>query len=225
MAIHTFAIGKREGAPIPGNDGFKKDDRGDTVISKVNTRPLVEIADATGGTFTHVQGNLMDLNNVYQIIKGGVDNISISQGRRKVPLDGYQIPLIIAIVLLFIDLFISRTSYTLYGIVFYFLLSVPVSEAGILDFFLDKNSRNYIEKKFENGERETESNITDGERTAKEYDRLGHFYYRQEKYPEAIKSFEKSGNLYNLGNAHFLNGDSEKAITSYENHLKKISKR
>ena len=108
ITIHTIAIGKREGAPVPGSDGFKKDSSGNTVISKVNTRPLLKIADATGGSFTHVQGNLMDLSKIYQSIKGGVDNINISQGRRKVPLDGYQIPLLISLVLLLLIFFLRK---------------------------------------------------------------------------------------------------------------------
>lgn len=61
--IFTVGIGSVEGAPIPErNDngdvaGYKKDDDGETVVSRLNPAMLEEIADRTGGGFFHATDN------------------------------------------------------------------------------------------------------------------------------------------------------------------------
>ena len=60
---------------------------------------------------------------------------------------------------------------------------------------------------------------------------LGNTVYRQEKYEEAIRQFEHSASIannsnqkanafYNLGNAHFMNGQLDKSVESYKEALK-----
>ena len=63
--VHTLGIGSEVGAPIPDINengerlGFKKDDGGTTVISRMNPQMLAEVAAAGGGKF--VQSSTSDI--------------------------------------------------------------------------------------------------------------------------------------------------------------------
>lgn len=53
VTVHTIGIGSPGGAPIfdPGTNDYKKDETGNTVISKLNEKDLREIAAQTGGVY------------------------------------------------------------------------------------------------------------------------------------------------------------------------------
>lgn len=56
VVVHTIGMGSVQGAPIPNyvgrrKDGFKKDNQGNTVISKLNEQMLTQIAAAANGIF------------------------------------------------------------------------------------------------------------------------------------------------------------------------------
>ncbi len=55
VIVHTVGIGSPEGAPIiePGATGYKVDNNGQTVITRLNEKELQDIALATGGTYNH----------------------------------------------------------------------------------------------------------------------------------------------------------------------------
>jgi Ca-activated chloride channel family protein len=60
VTVHTVGVGTEAGSPVPDADregrrtGFKKDESGTVVISKLNEVNLKEIARATGGQYVHV---------------------------------------------------------------------------------------------------------------------------------------------------------------------------
>ena len=53
VIVHTIGIGSPDGAPIydPGTKDYKKDESGNTVISKLNEKDLQAIATQTGGAY------------------------------------------------------------------------------------------------------------------------------------------------------------------------------
>lgn len=53
VVVHTIGIGSPEGAPIfdPAINDFKKDENGNTVVSKLNEQDLQMIASQTGGEY------------------------------------------------------------------------------------------------------------------------------------------------------------------------------
>jgi len=69
IKIFTIGIGQEGGAPIPlrdGSGGFKKDRRGDMIISHLDETTLQKIALETGGSYVRsVTGN-MDLDKIYK---------------------------------------------------------------------------------------------------------------------------------------------------------------
>jgi Ca-activated chloride channel family protein len=56
VIVNTVGVGSVEGAPIkePGAADYKTDAEGKTVISKLNETELMQIAQKTGGTYTHL---------------------------------------------------------------------------------------------------------------------------------------------------------------------------
>jgi Ca-activated chloride channel family protein len=55
VVVHTIGIGSVEGSPIfdPSTSDFKKDESGNTVVSKLNEQGLKEIAAKTSGSYTY----------------------------------------------------------------------------------------------------------------------------------------------------------------------------
>ena len=97
VLVYTVGVGSPTGAPVPelGPDGsvtgYKKDENGETVISKLNVKALREIGTATGGGFFHASNTEVAAN-----LAGKLDKLS----RRKLEEKGlvrlknrYQLPL------------------------------------------------------------------------------------------------------------------------------------
>jgi Ca-activated chloride channel family protein len=53
VVVHTIGIGSPDGSPImePGTNNYKKDENGNTVVSKLNEKGLQVIASETGGMY------------------------------------------------------------------------------------------------------------------------------------------------------------------------------
>ncbi|WEK36575.1 MAG: VWA domain-containing protein [Candidatus Pseudobacter hemicellulosilyticus] len=56
VILHTIGIGSPEGSPIPDplTNDFKKDENGNTIISRLNETELQQLAEATHGTYTQL---------------------------------------------------------------------------------------------------------------------------------------------------------------------------
>lgn len=73
VIVHTLGIGTPDGSPIPEmrdgeRIGFKTDDAGQTVISRMNPQMLQEIAQAGGGKFVQASGSDIGLEELFNQI-------------------------------------------------------------------------------------------------------------------------------------------------------------
>jgi Ca-activated chloride channel family protein len=72
--IYTIGIGKPEGEPIPiRNDrgemmGYKKDERGELVLTRLDEQGLQKIAEATDGKYYHASAGEIALDRIYEDI-------------------------------------------------------------------------------------------------------------------------------------------------------------
>jgi Ca-activated chloride channel family protein len=69
VRIFTIGIGSEDGAPIPqraGTGDFKKDRRGQVVMSKLHETAVQKIALATGGSYVRSVSGDMDLKKIYE---------------------------------------------------------------------------------------------------------------------------------------------------------------
>lgn len=105
VKVYAIGIGQEGGAPIPDlvNGGFKKDRKGEVVMTKLDEASLQQIALTTGGSYVRsVTGNL-DLERIYKDIRASVEEKDLQSGRRKRFEERFQWPLFIAILLLLLE--------------------------------------------------------------------------------------------------------------------------
>ena len=85
MRIFTIGIGRDEGAPIPSTGGgFRRDRRGEIVLSRLDEPTLQRIALETGGRYVRSVTGDMDLEQIYaQGIKATLEDQELGSKRRK----------------------------------------------------------------------------------------------------------------------------------------------
>ncbi|HDQ00232.1 MAG TPA: VWA domain-containing protein [bacterium] len=113
VVIYTVGIGSVKGVPIPmynesgRNIGFKKDREGQVVTSKLDELTLEKIALQTGGKYYRASGAESELDKIYDEIskmeKKELASLKFSQYE-----DRFQYILIVAIILLIVEVFISE---------------------------------------------------------------------------------------------------------------------
>jgi Ca-activated chloride channel family protein len=113
VKIYTVGIGKLEGEPIPifnkrgERVGFKKDEEGNVIVSKMDETTLQKIALATGGKYYRATPSELELDKIY-------DDISKMEKKElegKLLLhydDRFQWPLALAMVFVIWEVFIPE---------------------------------------------------------------------------------------------------------------------
>lgn len=113
VTVHTIGIGSIRGEPIPvkGRDGsvhYKKDKEGNTVITRLNESELRAIASAGGGTYVHAHNANMGfetiLDEINKMYKADIQEVTFSRYENR-----YQIPLLIGLILLFVETLLFDT--------------------------------------------------------------------------------------------------------------------
>ncbi|GAB1401748.1 VWA domain-containing protein [Elusimicrobiota bacterium] len=105
--IYTIGIGNTQGTKIPlENNEYMKDDKGDTVITRLDEETLQYISDETGGEYINLSESRDSLFKILQIahsLDKSKDEISKEVKRE----EQYQIFLFIAFVLFCISFYLS----------------------------------------------------------------------------------------------------------------------
>jgi Ca-activated chloride channel family protein len=76
VVVHTVGVGTEAGQPVPETDasgrvtGYKRDERGDPVVSRLNTRTLEAIAQGTGGQMFRLTPQDTSLSRLAAAIEG-----------------------------------------------------------------------------------------------------------------------------------------------------------
>jgi Ca-activated chloride channel homolog len=107
IIVHTIGCGTEEGAPIPiGNGLFKKDNEGNTVITKLNIEMIKDLANkGNGKAYILNQGNepiVEILNDIEKMEKKGFEERVFTDFEHQ-----FQYFLLIALVLMVIEFLIS----------------------------------------------------------------------------------------------------------------------
>jgi len=113
IKIYTVGIGSLAGEPIPvldrkGNQvGFKKDEKGEVIVSKLDEMTLQTISLATGGKYYHATAGEMELDRIFSEIskleKKELEGTLVTRYD-----DRYQWPLLIAMLLVLGEFFIPE---------------------------------------------------------------------------------------------------------------------
>ena len=112
FVIHTIGIGSTKGVPIPTGPGgkqFKKDNAGNTVITRLNEATLKDIAAAGKGAYVHATNANMGfetiLNEINAMEKSDIEDVNFTMYESY-----YQYPLLVGILLLFIESLLFTTT-------------------------------------------------------------------------------------------------------------------
>lgn len=98
VVVHTLGVGTLEGSPVPvpGPAGrplsYKRDDHGDTVVSRLGEGLLESLARSTGGVYLRVNGPATDLEPVLRRIRE-LDGGSVGRERVELQEERFQWPL------------------------------------------------------------------------------------------------------------------------------------
>lgn len=113
VRIYTVGIGSITGDPIPLRDGkgnflgFKKDENGEVVLSRLDEPTLQKIALETGGKYYHATAGGLELDRIYDEIsrmeKKGLKGDYLTKHE-----DRFQYPLFIVLLLLSIEFFLTE---------------------------------------------------------------------------------------------------------------------
>ncbi len=113
VKIYTIGIGSANGEPIPVTNrngdvvGYKKDNQGQVIVTKLDEVTLQKIALTTGGKYYHATPGEMELDKVYDDIskmeKKELEGKLMMQYE-----DRFQYPLVLAIFLIVLEFFISE---------------------------------------------------------------------------------------------------------------------
>ncbi|MFQ5700563.1 MAG: VWA domain-containing protein [Acidobacteriota bacterium] len=112
LIIHTIGVGTPAGAPIPVRtpkgaiSGYKKDDQGRVVTTRLNEDLLARISEMTGGSYFRSSAVESELDRVAEAIEG-MDKKRM-QGRLSTRLEErFQLPLGLALLFLLAEAFLS----------------------------------------------------------------------------------------------------------------------
>jgi Ca-activated chloride channel family protein len=110
VRIFTIGIGHDEGSPIPApGGGFRRDARGEIILSKLDEPTLQKIALATGGRYVRSVTGDVDLEQIYaQGIKATLEDQELGSRRRQRWEERFQWVLAVALAALMLEPLISE---------------------------------------------------------------------------------------------------------------------
>ncbi len=107
IKLFTLGVGTTQGSKIPTNKGFKKDNSGNDVVTKLNRRSLKELAARTGGKYFEInqrQNDVSRLINTINSVEGQLRDARVVD----VSANKYIYFLVAALALLSIDLLTTK---------------------------------------------------------------------------------------------------------------------
>lgn len=204
VSVNTIGIGSSEGTTLldPVTNEIKKDNEGNTVISKLNEQELIAIAEKGGGIY-QLFTNTDDVINKLEAQLKSMDQRTVTEDSLVNYKSFFQWFLLAALILLVVELFLSE------NMKFTALQKIPTQKAAALSLLLCLFSLFAFSQK-------------DNALIKK-----GNEAYTKQEYEKAItqyqKAIEKSPSnevaQFNLGNALFKSNKPDEAVSAYDNAL------
>lgn len=226
IKLFCIGVGSNDGVPIPASDGgFKKDARGQIVLSRLDEPLLTRMATKTGGAYVRSVAGDMDLEAVYtDQIRAQMDGATVESHRKKVWADRYQWPLTFAIVLLMCSRWVPLLKNSAMVLLMASAMFFPVSPACAGP--RQEGYKAYQAKKFDAAmEHFTKAQVQEPNDPAVLYN-LGNTLYKKQDFAGAAEHYRealphasdalKARLLYNLGNTAYRQGALQEAIENYK---------
>ena len=236
VIVHTVGVGSVSGAPIiEGTNDYKRDADGKTVITKLNSALLQQIADATGGTYHYLDNSEAVSNNLSQVLNS-MDKKAIGSPGSYVDYQSYYfIFLAIALLLLVVELFITektKTSFlskTVLSVIVLLLYSFSV-KCQSNNATIVKGNELYRKGDFKSAQGEYEKVLGQDSKNITAAFNNANSLFRQQQYAAAAKQMEElaanttdrtlqAKALYNKGLAEVKQKMMDAAAASFKKSL------
>ncbi len=198
IMVNTIGIGSPQGAPIldPSTGQYKKDDKGETVISKLNEKELSEIAKAGNGIYQlYTNTDAVASNIKHQLANIGTET-STSDSLYISFKQYFQYFLGAALLLLLIEFFMSEKKRS------------KIKSAAAVFLFMCFSLSSFAQS--------GKDAIIKGNKAYKE----NNYNAAQNAYQEALKNPDSNVTAsYNLGNALYKKNNTQEAVKSYDNAI------
>lgn len=235
IMINTIGIGSPQGAPImdPTTGQYKKDENGETVISKLNEKELNEIAKAGNGIYQLYTNTDAVASNLKQQLSNMGKETQVSDSLYISFKQYFQYFLGAALLLLLIEFFIPekrRSSIKSASVFFVFICLSLSSFSQNKKEVIIKGNKAYKEKNYNAAEDAYREVLKNPDSNVTANYNLGNVLYRKNKTGEAVKSYEnaivatkdnsvKQKAFYNKGVALQAAKKLPECITAYKNAL------
>ncbi len=233
ITIFVLGVATKKGAPIQNEDGTFIKQHGEIIVSRLNEN-IAQLATKTGGVY--IQSVRADAD-----VKAMLSEIEKHSKKRELkseeierfePLFYYPLALALLFFLVATTSKYKRKSAVVLAFVTLFGASLQDANAGLLDFMqINKANTAYEKGQYKNAAL-AYSAFADKSQNDASYYNAGNALYKQKKYAEARKSYEKASFteadkeaqcLANIGNTYVKEKKPnllQKAIESYEKSLK-----
>ena len=235
IVVNTIGIGSPLGAPILDEETgqYKVNNKGETVITKLNEDALRNIAKAGNGMYQLYSNSdevAKNLKNKFSSIEQ--DSI-ISDASYGSFIQYFQYFLGVALLLLLIEFFTSekrKSIRTQAGVFILFLFISTTSNAQSAKDKIVKGNRAYIENRFDEAEEDYRAALKKSQNDATANYNLGNTLYRKDNTEEAAKAYDnviahtddntlKQQAFYNKGVAFQKANKLPESILAYKNAL------
>ncbi|MEO8820548.1 MAG: VWA domain-containing protein, partial [Ginsengibacter sp.] len=198
IMVNTIGIGSPQGAPImdPATGQYKKDDKGETVITKLNEKEMSDIAKAGHGIYQLYTNTDAVASNIKRQLANIGKETSTSDSSYISFQQYFQYFLGAAFLLLLIEFFTSEKK------------KMKIKKVVAVIFFMSFSFASFSQ--------DAKSAIIQGNKDYKEnkYDAA------ENAYEDALKNADSSVTAsYNLGNVLYRKNNTEEAVKSYDNAI------
>ena len=235
IMVNTIGIGSPQGAPImdPASGQYKKDEKGETVISKLNEQELSDISKNGNGIYQlYTNTDAVAANVKRQLSKIG-NEATISDSSYASFKQYFQYFLGAAFILLLIEFFFSEKKKlkikSVVAVFFFIGLSVSSFAQSAKESII-KGNKSYKENNYDAAENAYRDALKNSDTNVTASYNLGNVLYRKNNTEEAVKSYDmviahspnnavKQEAFYNKGVAYQKAKKLPECITAYKNAL------
>ncbi len=197
IMINTVGIGSPQGAPImdPETNTYKTDDKGNTVITKLNQEELSKIAENGNGIY-QLYSNTDEVAKNIKNKLSGIGQATVSDTSYESFSQYFQYLLAIAFILFLIEFFISEKKK----------MKRKISAIAVIFLLMGSSAFSQDPK----------NEIIKGNEAYKKND----YDAAENSYRDALKLADNNATAtYNLGNALYKKDNTDEAVKSYDNAI------